>query len=586
MRFGTEVREDEVAFRIFGPAIEHMRLQLDESKELLDLSRTEDGWHELVSAGAHAGSRYRYVLPDGLKIPDPASRFQPEDVAGPSEVIDPCGFGWSDSTWKGRPWSDAVLYELHIGTLTSEGTFLAAIEKLDHLAALGVTAIELMTIADFPGLRGWGYDSVLPFAPDSAYGRPEDLKAFIDAAHARGLMVLLDVVYNHFGPEGNYLSRYFPQICSSKHDTAWGKSMNFDGEGSAEVRSFFLENALYWIDEFHVDGLRIDASHAMVDTSPRHILDELAERVHAFAGDREVHLILEDEENVSARLMRAADGSVPGFTAQWNHDMTHLLSAAMGNLCPDRDSNAEETGNTARMLAEGYVLAPSAKNHPEDVRCKVPPTAYIAFLQTHDLIGNRIAAERLDRLTSHDALRAVTAILLLLPQTPMLFMGQEWAASNPFPFFCDYHGELSEKIRNGRCEFLERLHNTKELQASLDPGAESTFRIAQLDWMELAQDWHAAELRWFQQMLAVRREELAPVMRGLKDRCGHPSVLGPGAFAVRWHLSESCSLHLAANLCGQHTAGFAPAAGKVLWLEGMQTAEDQLGPWCVRWTLE
>ena len=582
MPFGAEVLPEGVRFRIFAPAADRIDLVLEGADQPLTLHRSEDGWHELAVEGAHAGCRYRYRLPDGTEVPDPASRFQPEDVTGPSEVIDPAGFAWSDEGWRGLPWAQAVLYELHVGTFTPEGTFRAAIDRLDYLQWLGITAIEVMAINDFAGTRGWGYDGVLPYAPDSAYGRPDDVKAFIDAAHARGLAVIFDVVYNHFGPEGNYISRYFPQICSEGHDTAWGKAMNFDGKGNAEVRAFFLHNALYWIEEFHADGLRIDASHAMIDHSPKHILDEMAEQVRACAAGREIHLILEDEENVSGRLVRTADGGTPLYTAQWNHDMTHLLSASMGNIAPDRDPQADETGKTATMLAQGYVLTPTVQQHPENILCKVPPTAYIGFLQTHDLIGNRIAAERLDRLVSKEALHAVTAILLLLPQTPMLFMGQEWLASQPFPFFCDYKGDLARKIREGRADSLRKMHSTDDLGGAFDPGAESTFRAAQLDWNQLGHEPHATELGWYRNILGVRRDHVAPLLADLRERCGSARVLSPGAFVIDWHFAGR-TLTLSANLTWTEHGMFA-AAGQTLWLEGWQDGE-RLGPWSVRWSL-
>src|SRR5215469_12396242 len=280
MPFGAEIQADGgLRFRLWAPSHRKVRIELDGATAIM--TALGGGWHELVTDRAGAGTQYRFVLPDGLRVPDPASRYQPEDVHGPSEVIDPATYFWRDADWAGRPWQEAVVYELHVGTFTPEGTFRAAIGKLGHLAALGITAIEIMPIGDFPGKRNWGYDGVLPYAPDSSYGRPEDFRAFVEAAHARQIMVILDVVYNHFGPEGNYLHLYAPGFFTKRHKTPWGAAINFDGPESRPVREFFIHNALYWLHDFHVDGLRLDAVHAIRDDSPKHILDELAARVHA-----------------------------------------------------------------------------------------------------------------------------------------------------------------------------------------------------------------------------------------------------------------------------------------------------------------
>ena len=308
MPFGAETSEEGTHFRIFAPAVDGVALQIDGREEPLPMRKEPGGWFALTMTDVRAGARYRYVLPNGERVPDFVSRFQPEDVSGPSEVVDPAEFVWNDQSWKGRPWHEAVLYELHVGTFTAEGTFRGAIERLEHLQQLGITGIELMCVADFAGTRNWGYDGVLLYAPDSAYGRPEDLKALVDAAHARGLMVLLDVVYNHLGPEGNYLPDYFPQFSKSSEQTPWGRALNFEGEFCAVVRELIIHNALYWIEEFHVDGLRLDAAHAMIDEGPRHILEELASRARRTAGDRHLHLILEDEFYAAERLGRSADG--------------------------------------------------------------------------------------------------------------------------------------------------------------------------------------------------------------------------------------------------------------------------------------
>jgi maltooligosyltrehalose trehalohydrolase len=283
--FGPRIEGQQVRFRLWAPKHERIELELDGATDLLAMARSEEGWHELATSQARVGTLYRLVLPDGLRVPDPASRFQPQDVHGPSEVTDPDAYAWRDAGWRGRPWTEAVIYELHLGTFTPEGTFRSALERLDHLVELGVTAIQLMPIADFPGQRNWGYDGTLLYAPDSSYGRPEDLKALVDAAHARGLMVFLDVVYNHFGPDGNYLPTYAP-IFTERHHTPWGAAVNFDGPESRPVRELVIQNALYWVEEFHIDGLRLDAVHAIMDDSPEHLLDELARRVRAATPDR------------------------------------------------------------------------------------------------------------------------------------------------------------------------------------------------------------------------------------------------------------------------------------------------------------
>ncbi len=545
------------------------------------------GWHETTVSDAPAGTRYRYVLPDGMEVPDPASRFQPEDVAGPSEVIDPGSYAWRGEDWRGRPWSEVVLYELHVGTFTPEGTFSAAIEHLPHLAELGITAIELMTISDFAGLRNWGYDSVLMYAPDSAYGRPEELKAFIEAAHSRGIMVFLDVVYNHFGPEGNYLPVYFPQILSKENKTAWGPALNFDGECSLEVRELILENALYWLEEYRIDGLRLDAAHAMIDNGPKHILDELAERVHAFAGDRNVHLIREDENNIATRLTRESDGCSICYTAQWNHDIDHLLGAGFMGASDERKGNDKgETDRLGKAISEGFVIAAEEQHLHFEAGCHVPPNAFVSFLQSHDLVGNRVFGDRVTSLLPEARVRALVAIALLMPQAPMLFMGEEWGASTPFPYFCDFHGDLSVAVQKGRCEQLGKLPgvSAEDLKNAPNCQAESTFRSAKLRWEELPVPEHAAWLQFYKQLLAIRGERIAPLLQALSGRCGTHEVLGPGALRCEWKLAGDVRLHLYANLWHQARADFGPVQGEILWTEGQATDSGELGPWAVRWS--
>ena len=587
--FGAEpVAGGGTRFRLFAPAVDKVQLAIA-GRDGSPMHAAGDGWHELIVRDAKAGTRYRFLLPDGTAVPDPASRFQPEDVAGPSEVTDATAYAWQQTDWRGVPWSEVVLYELHVGTFTPEGTFSAAVARLDHLVELGVTAIELMSISDFAGTRNWGYDAVLWYAPDSAYGRPEELKAFIDAAHARGLMVILDVVYNHFGPEGNYLPQYFPEILSGEHGTAWGSALNFDGPGSDVTRTFVLENAMFWLEEYNVDGLRLDAAHALIDSSPKHVLDELAERVHAFAGDRYIHLIREDENNIAVRLTRDASGACTSYTAQWNHDIDHLLGAGfMGSMDDRKGDDKGETDRLGKALAEGFVIAAEENGEEFEAGCHVPPNAFVSFLQSHDLVGNRIFGERLTSLLTKETVRALVAVALLLPQAPMLFMGEEWGASQPFPYFCDFHGDLSEAVQKGRCEQISKLPGVsqEDLKNAPNPQAEGTFRSAQLRWEELAQPEHAAWFALYKQLLAVRRARVVPLLGGLSGRCGHYEVLGPGALRCTWKLRGSSRLHLDANLWHEDRDGFGSGKGEVLWLEGNERDGGGLGPWSVRWALE
>lgn len=594
MLFGAELQLDQqTRFRLFAPAAAEVQLLLTGTGKQLAMQAHGDGWHELLTPAA-AGTPYQFMLPDGTVVPDPASRYQTEDVNGSSEVVDPASYAWQDAGWRGRPWSEAVLYELHIGTFTPEGTFQAAVAKLDHLAQVGITAIELMCLADFAGAWNWGYDSVLLYAPDSSYGRPEDLKAFIDAAHARGLQVILDVVYNHFGPEGNYLPLYFPQLLTSEHCTPWGDALNFDedkaGNQAKQVRELILQNALYWVEEFHMDGLRLDAAHAIFDNSKLHVLDELALRVHALAQacdpPRHIHLIREEEQNIAEKLLRSEKGHCERYTAQWNHDMSHLLGAAMRTSF---EGNAEddETFKQAETIAQGFVIAAEESGHGGEVRCHVPPTAFISFVQTHDLIGNRIAGERIHALAPVNAVRAVMAILLLAPQIPMIFMGDEFASSSPFPYFCNFSGDLGESVRKGRCEFLQKLHNASddELKAAPNPQARETFLSAKLNWGEADEAGHAAWLPWYGSILAARLKHVAPLLQGLTERCGHFHVVRAGAFVATWTLTQGKTLSLVANLRPDGSSAFPAEGGEVIWLEGSSGDAASLGSWSVRWTL-
>jgi malto-oligosyltrehalose trehalohydrolase len=520
------------------------------------MTASGDGWHELVTDHVSAGSRYRFVLPDGTRVPDPASRFQPDDVHGPSELIDPASWRWSDGAWKPQPWEETVLYELHIGAFTPEGTFRAAIGKLDHLVDLGVTAIEIMPVADFPGTRNWGYDGVFLFAPDSSYGRPEDLKALVEAAHLRGLTVLLDVVYNHFGPDGNYLPLYAPQCFTERHKTPWGPAVNYDGPESRTVRDFVVHNARYWIEEYHLDGLRLDAVHAIADDSPVHILQELAERTPS------ARLVLENVKNQVRYLRRDSPGRPRWYTAQWNDDVHHVLhTAATGESHAYYRQFLGDTHKLGRALAEGFVRYESSAD--------LPSSAFISFIQNHDQIGNRAIGDRLSCAAPLAAVRAVAAVYLLLPQIPMLFMGEEWNAAQPFPFFCDFGAGLADAVRKGRRqEFPEHRGEIP------DPQDYGTFASAKLRWEDVTHPAHAAWLDWYRRILSVRRQHIMPAAHG-----GRYEVIADGAVVVRWD-----ALTLAANLSAGQVRGFPPVEAPILWQEGEVEPDGTFGPWTVRWS--
>ncbi len=481
--FGAEITSEGVRFRLWAPKAERVALRLHGTGEL-PMTRDDGGWHHLTTAAARAGSLYQYLI-GGQAVPDPASRYQPEDVHGPSEVVDPGTYDWRDATWPGRRWEEIVLYELHAGSFSESGDFAGIARHLDHLVDLGVTAIELMPVADFPGGRNWGYDGVLPFAPDSRYGRPEELKRLIDQSHARGLAVFLDVVYNHFGPDGNYLHLYAPDFFTERHKTPWGAAINFDGDTARPVRDFFIENALYWLEEFHFDGLRFDAVHAILDDSRRHILTELAETVRARLGaGRPIHLVLENDKN-QARLLGPRL-----FTAQWDDDIHHALRVLTtgeieGYYADYAERPAERLG---RALAEGFAYQGDLSAYRGEARGEpsagLPPTAFVSFIQNHDQVGNNAFGTRLARLAAPEIIRIAAAIYLLSPQIPMLFMGEEWGAEQPFAFFCDFGPELAEAVRQGRRREFAKFPAFRDAAARAripDPCAATTFASAVLD---------------------------------------------------------------------------------------------------------
>lgn len=588
MTFGTQILEEGVRFRLWAPLVNTVELRIEGGTAPVELPMAplEGGWFEVEVASLGPGTLYRFLLPDGTAVPDPASRYQPADVHGPSEVIDPLAFIWSDGEWRGRPWHEAVFYELHVGSFTPEGTFRAVIDKLDDLVALGITAIQLMPLADFQGRWNWGYDGVLPFAPDASYGRPEDLKALVDAAHARRLMVFLDVVYNHFGPDGNYMGLYAP-LTTSRHQTPWGDAVNFDDTGSEMVREFVIANACYWLVEFHLDGLRFDAVNAIEDASPRHVLDELVERVQGATAGRDVHLVLENAYNEAGWLKRANDGRPTFYTAQWADDIHHgLHCAATGESQGYYADFFGHPERTARALAEGFAFQGEYSTHDRIYRGEpsdhLPATAFVSYVQNHDQIGNRPQGERLTAIASRQAVRSLAAINLLSPQVPLLFMGEEWGTRRPFHFFSDVSADLADQIRQSR---REEFGFTDEGPRLPDPMAESTFLASRLDWDERRTPPHADMLQLYTTLIILRRREIVPRLAGMDGYAGRYELIGDGAFKVWWRLAEGAVLTMIANLSPEPLDRTDIwDAGRHLWLEG-SAGSTTLDPWCVVFSL-
>jgi len=586
--FGPVLHEQGVFFRLWAPLQNTILLAIDNGPEV-EMSRADGGWHIFNSQTAGLGSRYHFVLENGIAVPDPASRHQPDGVHGPSMVVDTDNYLWRTADWLGRPWEETVLYELHIGAFTEQGTFRAAAEKLDHLARLGVTAIEIMPIHDFPGQRGWGYDGVLPYAPHAAYGRPDDLKLLVDAAHQRGISVFLDVVYNHFGPDGNYLPLYAP-LFNEHHHTPWGAAINFDRGDAKLIREFIVQNALSWILDYRIDGLRLDAVHAIKDSGDEHILKELAKRVRLAAPDRHVHLMVENEHNDPELLARDDHGAPLYFTAQWNDDIHHGLHvAATGETDAYYADYEDSTLDLGRSLAEGFAFQGQFMSYRGARRgassAHLPPTAFVSFIQNHDQIGNRALGDRMGFYTDHDALRAIVAIYLLAPQIPMLFMGEEWGSDRPFPYFCDFGEELNSQVREGRKKELAALPGFRPdlVDQAPDAAAQSTFLSAKLDWesseTDLAGDW----MELYTGLLEIRRLAIMPLLRHAGPHAGSFTVEG-AKLDVSWILGTT-RLRLSVNLSCHALGAQQDIAGDIVWRSHLDT-DGVRAPWSVLWTTE
>jgi malto-oligosyltrehalose trehalohydrolase len=543
MSFGAEyLGNNRTRFRFWAPGQKAVGVEIDGSPPV-PMTSQQEGWFE-AEASCRPGAAYRYRLDSGEAVPDPASRGQVEDVHGPSLVVDPNAYRWRHPEWKGRPWHETVLYELHAGTY---GGFTGVAADLDRLADLGVTAIELMPINDFPGARNWGYDGVLPFAPDRAYGTPDDLRALVDAAHGRDLMIFLDVVYNHFGPDGNYLGAYAPQFFRKDIKTPWGAAIDFR---QPAVRRFFADNALHWLSEYRFDGLRFDAVHAIADQA---WLGEMAAEIRASVGkDRHVHLVLEHDDNDASHLRR-------GFDAQWNDDAHHVLHVLLTGEGDGYYGDFAETParQLARCLSEGFAYQGDPSRHRNGAArgtpsVDLPPTAFVLFLQNHDQIGNRPFGDRLTTLADPAALRAAVALQLLAPNIPLVFMGEERMSRAPFQYFTDHHGDLADAVREGRRREFASFNRFGGADIP-DPNAGETFERSRVG-AEGDDSLHRA-------LLKLRHEAIVPRLPGTRSLGA--DVLGPAAVLARWRMGDGTVLAIAANLGAEPCAIALPSGERL-----------------------
>jgi maltooligosyltrehalose trehalohydrolase len=545
--WGPSILADgRVRLRLWAPAEEKVTLVANGWQILMQTG--DDGWHKVETSLVQPGDTYHFRLSDGTEIPDPASHAQKGDLEGPSILVSHDDYAWRDTEWKGRPWEEAIVYELHIGTFTPEGTFRAAIDRLPHLAHIGITAIELMPVAHFAGSRGWGYDGVLHYAPHTAYGTPEDLKALVDAAHGHGIMVLLDVVYNHFGPVGNILPRIAPAFFHPERHTPWGAALAFERE---PVRRYFIENALHWLVDYRFDGLRFDATEQVVDDSERHMLIELAETVRESLPHRAVHLVVEDQTSRKSLLNRD-DGIVHHYTAGWNDEFHHALhiiatGEGQGHYAPF----AEKADNVLReATAMGFVQADRMQDRvgpaPQD---RLPPQVHVNFLQNHDQVGNRAFGERLSILADPMLLNVMTALLLLAPPIPMLFMGEEFGEQQPFFFFADFEGGLAHAVKQGRKAEAEKfggMPEGKTVEDLPDPGAEDTFQRSKLDWPRLMSPDGVRQADFVRELIRLRRTHVTPLLAGPETAEPHILPAEDGILAIDWRFHKA-TLGIRAN---------------------------------------
>ena len=504
-------------FRVWAPTAKTVEVVFETppGKNLL-LTPTPDGYFSGRDPVARGGDLYRYRLDNKTPFPDPASRFQPQGVHGPSQIVDPSTFPWTDASWRGLPWDRTVFYEVHVGTFSPDGTFDGVRHRLSYLKDLGITAIELMPVADFPGQRNWGYDGVNLFAPARCYGTPDDLRRLVNEAHGMGLAVYLDVVYNHLGPDGNYLGAFSPYYFTDRHQSAWGAGVNLDGDHSAPVRRFFIENAQRWIREYHFDGLRLDATHALMDDGPVHFLSELSAAIPKQAPDRAVHLVAEDHRNLNLMVRPRAEKGW-GLDAVWADDFHHQIRVA---LAGDRDGYFADFGGTladiANTVRQGWFFTGQVSTHLKGPRGTEPvsPEKCVACLQNHDQVGNRALGDRLHHTLDASSYRAATALLLTAPETPLLFMGQEWGARSPFLYFTDHNEELGRLVTQGRREEFKsfRAFADPAVRSHIpDPQSIATFDLSRLLWDEQTEPPAAGLLKYYRALLSFRNSFIGSV---------------------------------------------------------------------------
>jgi malto-oligosyltrehalose trehalohydrolase len=548
--WGAEIQADgSVLFRLWAPGQQQITLRLADGDQ--PMSASDDGWYQLQLGGIQPGATYHFVLADGTEVPDPAARAQQSEVNGPSVVIDPHHYAWQHTDWRGHAWQETVVYELHIGTFTSEGTFQSAIARLPYLQALGITMIEVLPVSQFGGNRGWGYDGVLLYAPHSAYGSPDDFKAFVDAAHGHGLSVVLDIVLNHFGPEGNYLPLLAPEFFHKERMTPWGAGIAYDVDAA---RRYIVEAPLYWLQEYHLDGLRFDAIDQIEDTSSTHALIEIAERIRREITDRPIHITTEDSRNVTFLHPRDKQGHAPLFTGEWNDDFHNAIHVfATGETHAYYQDFAEVPEKLiARILTEGFAyqgeISPQSGQRRGVPSAAQPPVAFVDFIQNHDQVGNRAQGDRLITLAGADRTKVLLATLLLSPHIPLMFMGEEYGETNPFLFFTDFHGDLANAVREGRArEFTGHAGHDDSVP---DPNAEETFNRSKLDWSKLESEEGKAWLAFTQQLLALRQRHIVPLLATAGGHSGKVLKTAKGFIAVSWQFPQG-ELSLALNISKQ-----------------------------------